>query len=77
MKMKEKLGAKWVGSVVSGAGSQQMLVDAYIAGFDKAKALILDHVQRSIDPRIAPDYLEVSSGKKPSEVLAIIGEQDC
>lgn len=48
---------------------------AYLAGFEKAKALIIDHVSRSIDERIEDtDYKDVSGGLLPSEVLAHIGE---
>jgi hypothetical protein len=56
--------------------------DAYLAGFDRAKLIIIDHLVRSIDPRIdktpeqscLPSYSEVSCKKTPSEVVAMIGE---
>lgn len=54
---------------------QDELELAYVAGFEKAKALIIDHAQRSIDERIEnTDYKEASGGLNPSEVLAMIGE---
>lgn len=62
-------------AMVQVLGMSNALVEAYVAGFEKAKALIIDHVQRSIDERIQDtDYKEASGGRAPSEVLAMIGE---
>lgn len=57
----------------------EAMIEAYLAGFEKAKALCIDHVARSVDIRIAepdfePPYKVASLGRLPSQVLAMIGE---
>lgn len=82
--MKERLASKWVDANFSESLSpmpplRASLQAAYLAGFERAKALCIDHVARSVDPRIEskdyePPYKAVSLGRLPSEVLALLGE---
>ena len=61
-------------AMVQITGYLAALERAYVAGFERAKALCIDHVARSVDERIDPSYQEASGGRLPSEVLAFIGE---
>lgn len=82
LKIKEKLAKKYVSRLENGKAhdpDSNDLERAYVAGFERARALCIDHAERSFDDRIqfstlAEPYLKMSGGLKPSQVLARIGE---
>lgn len=78
--VKIRLAQKYVRSIpYAHASIYPAMEAAYLAGFERAKALCVDHAMRSLDDRIEYStldvpYLKVSGGLKPSQVLALIGE---
>ena len=67
--VKVRLAEKHVSQVQESFGTLEMRA-AYVAGFDRAKAMCVDAVQRFADEWVPDD----GSGKKLSEHVATIGE---